>query len=137
MCDRLMAVKFIMMKDLVVVVSAYAPQLGCAEEEKEEFRTKLENLVNRSRMGSADGCVRDLNGHVGREVEGFAGTHGGFDFVSRNEEGGEDGGEDGNVNLRHMVQKEKYTPETYSSGGRTSQIDFVLVDREERGNIRN
>ena len=29
----------------------------------------------------------DMNGHVGKEVNGFEGVHGGYGFVSRNVEG--------------------------------------------------
>ena len=43
--DRLMAVKLVMGEELVVVISAYGPQTGCEEGEKERFMEELYELV--------------------------------------------------------------------------------------------
>ncbi|XP_066941212.1 uncharacterized protein [Macrobrachium rosenbergii] len=45
--DRLMSLKFVKDKRVWHIISAYAPQQGCSEEEKEEFRGKLEEYIKR------------------------------------------------------------------------------------------
>jgi hypothetical protein len=77
----------------------------------------------------------DLNRHVGFTRVGFDGVHGGFGYGSRNQEG------EGILNfalvynlivantlfrnrVSHLV--------TFSNGQQCSQIDFILVRREDR-----
>ena len=59
------------------VIGAYAPQVDCAAEEKEEFWTKLEEVVES--VGRGEGLVigADLNRHVG------AGNRGDEDVIGR------------------------------------------------------
>ena len=46
--DRLLVVKLVMGEELVVVVSAYGPQTGCEEGEKEKFMEELDQLVGKT-----------------------------------------------------------------------------------------
>jgi hypothetical protein len=77
----------------------------------------------------------DLNGHVGSTRVGFDGVHGGFGYGSRNQEG-----EDIlNFALAYdlfiansLFRKRVSHLVTFSSGQHCSQIDFILIRREDR-----
>ena len=53
------------MLNIIQAVSAYAPQTGCSQEEKEHFYEEMESLL-RHIQGEEDMWIgADLNGHVG------------------------------------------------------------------------
>ena len=60
-----MAVKVMTSKGMLNVVSAYAPQVGCKDEEKEAFFTKATDLVREFPVDERLVIEADLNGHVG------------------------------------------------------------------------
>ncbi|KAK6756725.1 hypothetical protein RB195_014887 [Necator americanus] len=69
------------------VVSAYAPQAGCSEEDKASFWEDLEQYVQ-----SLEGEVvlligGDFNGHVDSRKNGFESCHGGYGYGARNDYG--------------------------------------------------
>jgi hypothetical protein len=77
----------------------------------------------------------DLNGHVGSTRVGFDGVHAGFGYGSRNQEG------EGILNfalaydlfvINILFRKRVSHLVTFSSGQHCSQIDFILVRREDR-----
>ncbi|ONL96987.1 Retrovirus-related Pol polyprotein LINE-1 [Zea mays] len=77
----------------------------------------------------------DLNGHVGTSSTSFEGVHGGFGFGTRNQEGEEIL----NFALAYdmfiantFFRKRTSHLVTFSSGQHTSQIDFVLLRKEDR-----
>ncbi|AQK72942.1 Retrovirus-related Pol polyprotein LINE-1 [Zea mays] len=79
--------------------------------------------------------IGDLNGHVGTSSTSFEGVHGGFGFRTRNQEGEEIL----NFALAYdmfiantFFRKRKSHLVTFSSGQHTSQIDFVLLRKEDR-----
>ena len=65
------------------LVSVYAPQSGRSKEEKEEFFTVLGKILS-DIVGERLLICEDMNGHVGAEVDGFEGVHGGYGFGRRN-----------------------------------------------------
>jgi hypothetical protein len=76
----------------------------------------------------------DLNGHVGSTRVGFDGAHGGFGYGSRNQEG------NGILNfalaydlfiMNTLFRKRVSHLVTFNSGQHCSQIDFILVRRED------
>ena len=74
----------------------------------------------------------DLNGHVGTSSEGFEAVHGGFGYVSRNQE--EEEVLDFSIAFDLMIantffRKRQSYLVTFSSGQYSSQIDFVLTRR--------
>ena len=77
--------------------------------------------------------IGDLNGHVGSTNVGYELAHGGFGYVSRNQ------GEDildfsvaYNLVIANTFFRKRYSHlVTFSSGHRSSQIDFVLTRRED------
>jgi hypothetical protein len=77
----------------------------------------------------------DLNEHVGATRVGFDGVHGGFGYGSRNQEG------EGILNFalandlfvtNILFRKRVSHLVTFSSGQHCSQIDFILMRRENR-----
>jgi hypothetical protein len=77
----------------------------------------------------------DLNEHVGSIRVGFDGVHGGFEYMSRNQEG------EGILNFalaydlivaNTLFRKRVSHLVTFSNGQHCSQIDFILARREDR-----
>ena len=63
--DRVMSIKLVVGKRILNIISAYAPQTGCSQEEKEHFYEEMESLL-RQIPGQEDMWIgADLNGHVG------------------------------------------------------------------------
>ena len=83
---------------------------------------KQENIV----IGS------DMNGHVGRDADGYGGVYGGMGFGTRNAEGGrilEFGDAVGMVVCNTFFKKEDSKLITYQSGGNRSMIDYLMLTR--------
>ena len=72
---------------VVQVISAYAPQAGRPDEEKEEFWGSLDDTV--SAIPALEGLIigGDLNGHVGTERGGYEEVMGIYGFGDWNREG--------------------------------------------------
>ncbi|XP_071718054.1 uncharacterized protein [Rutidosis leptorrhynchoides] len=79
----------------------------------------------------------DLNGHIGAEVEGYRGAHGGFGYGVRNEEGRsilEFAIAHDLVVANSFFKKRDAQLATFHSGGHSTQIDFFLL---RKGDLRN
>ena len=77
--DRLISMKLEVDGILINVVSAYALQVGCDEEEKEAFWDDLEEVVGKIPRDERLVIGADLTAHVGEENtndEGAMGKHG-------------------------------------------------------------
>ncbi|XP_071740546.1 uncharacterized protein [Rutidosis leptorrhynchoides] len=78
----------------------------------------------------------DLNGHIGTNIEGYPGAHGGFGYEVRNEEGlsildfavAHD-----LVVANSFFKKTNAQLATFHSGGNSTQIDYLLL---RRGDLR-
>jgi hypothetical protein len=117
------------------VVSAYAPQIGLNESVKMQFWEELDTLVSSVPISEKLFIRGNLNGHIGSNRVGFDGVHGGFGYGSRNQEG------EGILNFalaydlivaNTLFRKSLSHLVTFSSGQHCSQIDFILVRREDR-----
>ena len=53
------------------MISAYAPQGGKTQEEKEEFLEVMDDSIGNISENDILGIGRDLNGHVGRDRNGY------------------------------------------------------------------
>ena len=133
--DRIILVKLVIGDLVLNVISAYAPQVGLNENSKREFWEGLEDMVSSVPVGEKLFIGGDLNGHVGTSSTSFEGVHGGFGFGTRNQEGEEIL----NFALAYdmfiantFFRKRKSHLVTFSSGQHTSQIDFVLLRKEDR-----
>jgi exonuclease III len=138
--ERMMSVKLGMGKSILTVISAYAPQSGCEEEEKDKFWRELEEEFNTIPGNEKAIIGGDLNGHVGTDRRGLERWHGGWGYGEKNAEG--------QRILEFMIaqdmalintyfKKEENKLVTYSSGGRSSQIDFIACRRRDLKEIQD
>ncbi|VDP17307.1 unnamed protein product [Heligmosomoides polygyrus] len=63
--------------------SAYAPQIGCSDQAKDEFWSLLDEKTAEVPSKDVIMVAGDPNGHVGATKEGYS-CHGGFGYGSRN-----------------------------------------------------
>ncbi|XP_071714629.1 uncharacterized protein [Rutidosis leptorrhynchoides] len=76
--DRIMSVGLVIQEVTYMVICAYASHAGLGAAEKRHFWESLDEVV---RMCPPDHRLLiggDLNGHIGTNVEGYQGAHGGF-----------------------------------------------------------
>ena len=84
--ERVMMLRLAIGKSVLNVVSVYAPQVGRATEEKEEFYIHLGKVLKNVGENEKLIVCGDMNGHVGAGADGFQGVHGGKGFGIRNAE---------------------------------------------------
>ena len=133
--SRLMMVKLCWNGVFVNVVSAYAPQAGLGKEKKEEFWEEWDGLMGKIEKGERVVIGADLNGHVGRESAGFEEVHGGWGFGTRNEEGRailEAAVVHELVVVNTWFERKEGQLVTFSRQGCETQIDYMLVRRDQR-----
>ncbi|KAG7488682.1 hypothetical protein MATL_G00037740 [Megalops atlanticus] len=114
------------------VVSAYAPQVGCEMEEKEEFWNELDEVVESAPKEERVVIGADFNGHVGEGNRGEEEVMGRYGVKKRNVEGQmvvdfEKRMEMAVVNIYFKKREEHRV--TYKSGGRCAQVDYILCRR--------
>lgn len=129
--DRLMRMKLDIGSD-IQVISAYAPQAGLSEEEKDEFWMMMDSETQQVEAEDRLIVGGDLNGHIGRIKEGSERVHGGFGLGDRNEEGERIADYARALDLAIVntyFDKKKEHLVTYKSGERESQIDYLLIRR--------
>jgi hypothetical protein len=133
--DRIILVKLLVVDLVFNVISAYAPQIGLNESVMMQFWVELDALVSSVPISEKLFIEGDLNGHVGSTRVGFEWVHGGFRYGSRNQEG------EGILNFvlaydliiaNTLFRKRVSHLITFSSSQHYSQIDFILVRREDR-----
>ena len=78
-----MYVKLVIRKQIVNIVSAYAPQVGLSAEEKDDFWDSFIIVLSGIPKQESIFIGSDMNGHVGRDANGY----GGMGFGTRNAEG--------------------------------------------------
>ncbi|XP_071708790.1 uncharacterized protein [Rutidosis leptorrhynchoides] len=109
--DRIMSVSLIIKEETFTVISAYAPHTGLSDAEKRRA-----------------------------EAEGYEGAHGGFGFGPRNEEGSsilEFAIAHEMVVANSFFKKRDAQLATFHSGGRSTQIDFLLLRKGELRTCRD
>ena len=85
--DRVVALVWFFEEEVIRVICSYAPQVGKSESEKDQF---YNDMANEWDLRSPDEVVlglENLNGHVGRQIDGFEGVHGWYEIGKRNVEG--------------------------------------------------
>ena len=130
--DRATCMKLEIEGVLCNVISAYAPQVGCNTEEKEEFWNELDEEVQKIPGAERVVIGADLNGHVGEGNTGDERVMGGkYGVRERNEEGQRivDFAKrmDMAVLNTYFKKKEEHRV-TYQSGGRRTQVDLSYVE---------
>ncbi|KAK3563208.1 hypothetical protein QTP86_018266, partial [Hemibagrus guttatus] len=134
--DRVMSLKLEFEGVMLNVVSGYAPQVGCELEEKERFWSELNEVMESIPTGERVVIGADFNGHVGEGNTGDEEVMGKFGVKEWNLEGQmvvdfAKRMDMGVVNT--YFQKREEHRVTYKSGGRSTQVDYILC---RRGNLK-
>ena len=129
-CDRVMRIKLEIEGEVWHVMSCYAPQTGCPQDEKETLWEHMGSEMQAVTSSERVVVAGHLNGHVVTERAGYNNVHGrhGLDVV--NEDGIQVLYFSTAYEMRIMntfYQKRRNHLVTYNSGGRESQIDYILI----------
>ena len=138
--DRVMSVKLGIGETVVNVICAYAPHVGCQDEEKETFWRQMDQDLRAIPEGETVIVGGDLNGHVGISREAIERIHDGWGVGEKNEEG--DSVTDFAMAfylsiVNTFFEKRPNHLVTYKSGGRESQIDFLMCRRQQINEVKN
>ena len=86
-CDIIIKLRLVIGDTTTTVISAYAPQSGLTEEQKDRFYEDLLQITSKTNDGDFIIMAGDFNGHVGQHHDGHKEVHGGHGYGTRNEEG--------------------------------------------------
>ncbi|XP_071715180.1 uncharacterized protein [Rutidosis leptorrhynchoides] len=128
--DRIMSVTLVIQEVTYTVISAYAPYAGLGAAEKRLFWESLDEAVRMCPLDHRLLIGGDLNGHIGTDIEGYLGAHGGFGYSVRNEEGFsilEFAVAHDMVVVNSFFKKTEAQLATFHSGGHSTQIDYLLL----------
>ncbi|KAK3526048.1 hypothetical protein QTP70_012886 [Hemibagrus guttatus] len=134
--DRVMSLKLEIEGVMLNVVSGYAPQVGCELEEKERFWSELDEVMESIPTGERVVIGADFNGHVGEGNRGDEVVMGKFGVKERNLEGQmvvDFAKRMDMAVVNTYFQKREEHRVTYKSGGRRTQVDYILC---RRGNLK-
>ena len=131
--DKVLEMKLEIGKEVVNVVSAYAPQVGCDKEEKEEFWKTMDETVYDIPRNERIFASADLNGHVGEGNAGDEEVMGTYGLGARKDEGEmavQFATRFGMAFLNTYFRKKMEQQLIYKSGGNKFQADYVLCRRD-------
>jgi Reverse transcriptase (RNA-dependent DNA polymerase)/Endonuclease/Exonuclease/phosphatase family len=138
--DRLMSIEIDSNSSLLRVISCYAPQTGCPDDIKNEFWEQLKDHLRSVKPDEYLIIGGDLNGHVGATRDGYEHHHGGQGYGNRNDDGCRvlDFAEAHDLAIANTFFKKRLSHlVTYASGGRTTQIDYWLIQRRNLKLVSN
>ncbi|VDO92032.1 unnamed protein product [Heligmosomoides polygyrus] len=111
-----------------------APQTGCSERAKDEFRTLLDEKTAEVPSEDAVVVAGDLKRHVGTAKDSYS-CHGGFGYGARNADGERilEYADFYNLTIANtMFRKRDSHLVSFYSGNTKTQIDFILVKHRDR-----
>ena len=112
------------------VISAYAPQARCISEQKETFWLDLDETMEKISRNERIVVGADLNGHVGEGTNGNEECMGRYGLGKRNNEAQAvvDFAKRKEIAITntYFVKKPAHRV-TYSSGGRSWQVDYIMM----------
>ena len=124
--ERIMCVKLVIGKQIVNIVSTYAPQVGLSAEEKDDFWDSFIIVLS--------GIPKQESICIGSNMNGHVGVHGGMGFGTRNTEGKrilEFGDAVGMVVCNTFFKKEDSKLITYQCGDNRSMINYLMVRKTD------
>ena len=136
--DRLIAMKLEVKGSILNIVSAYASQVNNSMEEKNDFWEDLDGLIESISKEERIVLGADLNGHVGEGNIGDEEIMGRYGAGTRNKEGSMvvDIGKRMDLAIvntylfwRYLDKKKDEHRVTYKSGGKSTQVDYVMCRR--------
>ena len=130
--DRMMYMKLDIDGVMMIVISAYAPQVGCLMEEKDKFWTDLDDVVESIPKEERVVIGADFNGHVGEGNRGDENVMGRYGDKARNAEGQmvvDFATRMEMAVLNTYFKKREEHRVTYKSGGRSTQVDYIVCRR--------
>ena len=129
-CDRVMKIKLEIEGEVWHIISCYAPQTGCPQDETETFWEHMDSEMQTVTRSERVVVAGDLNGHVGIDRAGYNNVHGGHGLDVVNEDGIQVLDFATAYEMRIMntfYQKRRNHLVTYNSGGRERQIDYIML----------
>ena len=142
--DRTISVKVALNGEIINIMSAYAPETGCGENEKikfwEEMDEELSDIPDTEKLWVGG----DFNGHCGRNNSGKEETIGKYGVGQRVSESNEAADNVVAFTMSHNMrvvntyfEKAKRHKITYKSRAAESQIDHILCRSSDKGNIKD
>ena len=124
------------------IISVHAPQVGCSQQEKDQFYENLESEMRHIPLHEELIIGGDQNGHVGKDTSNSEREHGGHGYGQQNPEGESILSFAQAYNLVVAItyfQKKDDHLITYRSGGGggCSTIDYIITRREKLKNIKD
>ena len=132
--------KLIIGSTVLTVTTVYAPQVGLPDTEKDAFYDKLGSTVASIPDSNTLMICVDWNGHIGKETEGYEEAHGRRAYGVRNTEGERvlEFAVAHNMTISNSwFAKSDNHLITYESGGAKTQVDYILVRKQHRKDIRD
>ena len=127
-----MAMELEVKGSILNIVSVYAPQVNNSMEEKNDFWEDLDELIESLSKEERIVLGVDLNGHVGERNIGDEEIMGRYSAGTRNKKGSMvvDLVKRMDLAIANTYFKKKYEHRvTYKSGGKSTQVDYVMCRR--------
>ncbi|XP_049796078.1 uncharacterized protein LOC126212707 [Schistocerca nitens] len=132
--ERLMSIKIDSTAITAHVVSCYAPQTGCTEDEKDKFWNSPDVLLREVPQDESIIVGGNLNGHFRAHKEGYMRCHGGHGLGVWKDDGCWilDFAESHDLIVTNTYFKKRPTHlANYTSGGHATEIDYWLFRHQD------